>query len=113
MASNHGKVLFNAESISATVNSEPQELQAGDVNFIAFLKIENNSGANVATKIQHSPNGVDWFDLVSFVATGGNTTEKINIDNTTDHVFEHVRAVATHTAGSADFTIILHYDRWR
>ena len=111
MASTQGKVLFNAESLSATTTSEPKITMAKDVNHIAYLKIENNASANFAIKIQHSPDNVNYFDLVTFVATGGNTTEKINIDNTTDHVFEHVRAVATRTAGSADFTIILHYDR--
>ena len=111
MASNHGKVLFNAESLAATTTTAAQELQSKDVNFIAFLKIENDSSANYALKIEHSPNGDDWFTLTTFVATGGNTIEKITIDNTTDHVFEHVRAVATRTAGGADFTIILHYDR--
>lgn len=111
MASNHGKVLFNAQATAATTTSDSQELLTKDVNFIAFLKIENESSANYALKIEHSPNGVDYFTLVTFVATGGNTTEKINLDNTTNHVFEHVRAVATRTGGSADFTIILLYDR--
>lgn len=111
MASNHGKVLFNAQTLAATTTSEPQELLTKDANFIAFLKIENNASANFALVIEHSPNGVDWFTLITFVATGGNTTECIKLDNTTDHVFEHIRSSATRTAGTADFTIILHYDR--
>ena len=111
MASEHGKTLFKEENLAATTTSGVVEVRSKDVNFVAFLKLENNSSANFAIKIEHSPNGVDWFTLLTFVATGGNTTEKINLDNTTNHVMGLVRAVATRTAGSADFTIVLLHDR--
>ena len=111
MASNHGKVLFNAESLTASTTTAAQELQSKDINFIGFLKSTNASSANYAVVIEHSPNGDDWFTLITFTAVTGNVIEKIAVDNTTNHVFEHVRCVATRTTGSVDLTIVLNYDR--
>lgn len=116
MASILGRELSNGGSVAVSATGVltecKLETQSRDVNFVGFLKIENASSANFIVKIQHSVDNVNFEDLVTFTTVTGNGIETVHIDNTTQHVLRFVRAnVTTHTAGTADVTCVLLYDR--
>jgi hypothetical protein len=93
MSSNAKQTLMN-ESLTASADGDSFNLPGRGDSHIAFLKAENVNGATtVNAKIQHSPNGVDWFDLASFAALAGvNGSEVVNI---TAHVLPQLRASVT------------------
>lgn len=123
MASILSKEILPATAITATFDSSTddndagytgkKDLLLGDINFIGLIKVTGASSANYAVKLQHSHNGVDWIDLLSFTAVTANVVEAVPLDNTTTHVMSFVKAVLTRTAGSATFTIDLLHDRRR
>ena len=114
MASTIAKELLN-QTVNAAIAAEvgcKKQLLAGDVDFKAFIKVTDSSSPVFTMKIQHSPNGVDWEDLATFSATSADGIESIDLDNTTTHVFEHVRAITSaYTSGSATVLIQLFHDR--
>lgn len=113
MASTHCRELITSQNIAATPTEPlPKKLNlALDTNFIGFIKASNSSSANIVVKIEHSPNGEDWFDLITFTTITADVIEAITLDRTTDHVFEYVRADVEVSSGSADIICNLHYDR--
>ena len=115
MASILGKTLASAVDTDATgvLKDVHDCLQAKDVNFIGILLIENASSlTGLVVKIQHSPDNVNWEDLITFGTKTANGFESVQIDNTNVHVFQFVRAnVTAITGGSADVTCNLHHDR--
>ncbi len=83
----------------------------GDTGFTFAVDTEGNEVAAYAAKIQHSHDGVNYFDLLAFSAISVDTSELVHVDNTTKHVARYLRAVITKTTGSANFVIDLLYDR--
>lgn len=85
---------------TATVTSSAQTLQRGNSG-IGRLVYTNNSGATptLDAKIQHSPDGVVWKDLLTFTqATTGSGSEDVHITPTTlggTVIFPQLRAVST------------------
>ena len=114
MASTIAKELLNetVDAAIATDSSCEKQLLTGDVDFKAFIKVTDSNSPIFTMKIQHSVNGVDWEDLATFTATSGDGIETIDIDNTTTHVAEHVRAItSSYTSGDATVLIQLFHDR--
>lgn len=113
MASSNNHMFLKAENLTATATSEAFKLKNESSDFVAFIKTESTNGATtVDGKLQHSPNGSDWFDLISFTSiVGTDSQELIQINNSSLHVLPYVRSVATLSGGTqdSDVTIGLFY----
>lgn len=118
MAAIAKKVLLDGTSLTATTTSDPVVMSNNSDKLIGFIKTANqNAATTVAGKIQHSPNGDDWFDLLTFTnivgATPSSELKLPVIDSVTvDKCMLHVRAVATLSGATqaSDVTIELYYD---
>ena len=115
MASTQSKVLLE-QTVDAEITEEVADgiktLLTGDCNFKARQIITNSDTPNFQLKIQHSPDRTNWEDLVTFSPITGDTSETVDLDNTTSHVYEFVRVIhAAWTAGDADVKVELFYDR--
>jgi len=80
VASN-GKQTLMEEALAASKNGESFNLPGRSDGHVAFLDATLVNGATTVTaKVQHSPDGVNWFDLVSFGALAGvDGNEVVNI----------------------------------
>lgn len=98
MASNGQQVLMN-EALTATEVGESFNLPGRTDAHIATLIATGVNGATTVTaKIEHSPDGSNWFDLANFAGLAGvDGTELINVTN---GVLPNVRANVT-LAGAA------------
>lgn len=109
MGSN-GKQVLMSETLSATKVGSSFNLVGRSQEHVAFLKAENVNGATTVTgKIEHSPNGVDWFDLASFTALVGVAgSEVVNI---TAGVLPNIRANVTLAGATqaADLTVEIYF----
>lgn len=107
MASIANKTFHSAENIASNISSDSKFIFQNTSDFIGFLKVENYVAGTYTVKIQHSPNKVDWFDLVSFVAVSSNGVQSVS---TTDPVYPHVRSDVAVVGGDADITVQLWFD---
>lgn len=112
MASISKKVLLN-QNVTADTLSSVVTLNARNKHFIGFLKISDFVSGQFDVTIEHSPNGTDWFTLMTF--TAAITSNKIDKVYPTDYsffgCFGHVRAnVNTTGATNGDVLVELHYD---
>jgi hypothetical protein len=110
MPSSGKQTLMDNESLTATTVGASFNLPGRSDSHVAFLKAANTNGATTVTgKIEHSPNGVDWFDLATFAAlVGVNGSEVVNL---TIGVLSQVRANVTLAGATqaSDVTVELHY----
>jgi hypothetical protein len=110
MASNGSQVLMDNETLSATTVGNSFNLVGRSQEHVAFIKAENVNGATtVAGKVEHSPDGTNWFDLATFgniVGTSG--SEVVNL---TVGVLPNVRANVTLSGATqaADVTVSVFY----
>jgi len=108
------KLRLVGENVADTANSVSQSLERGAVRFIGWLKVANWVAGTYTIKLQHSPNGIDWYDITggAFAAKGANGSEVLQI---TENLFANVRANMTVAAGPGDADIIvdLYYDKDR
>lgn len=111
MASTMARELLAPTAITGSVTGEAIEILSKDVNFVGHIVATGASSPNIAAKIQHSHDKLNWFDLLSFTAITANTAEIVQVDNTDTHVLRFVRAVLTHSSGSANVNVDLCYDR--
>lgn len=106
--------LLPSTALTATNTADAKVLEIGSVNFIGWLKATGVNGATtVAAKIQHSANGTDWVDLVSFTSlVGVNGFESKQI---TDNVLLYVRSVVTLSGATQAATVLvsLYHDKGR
>lgn len=107
MASANVVSLYNA-NVTASVNSNPQDLRPRYTSFIGWLDVSSHSSGTFDVKIQHSPDKTNWKDLATFTQATGDTTELKQI---TDNVFVYVRAEITAASSpDADVKVQLWYD---
>lgn len=117
MASSINKTLFNAAALTATSTSEKQQIQAGDIDFIGVLvATDTHADTTVDAKIQHSHDGVTWFDLITFTQLTDNGSEVKQLSTATlpkPAVLQFVRGVATLAGATQESTVTLHlyFDR--
>lgn len=87
----------------------------GDSGIAIARDTRGTDVASIVVKIQHSPirdaADADWIDLVSFTAVTADVIETIELNTTTDHVYEFVRVYANWTSGEATITCKLYHDR--
>ena len=110
MSSNSKVTLLDSTSLIASVTGDSKSLEPKWKNTVGFIKISNYAAGTFTAKIQHSPNGVDWFDLKAFTgALAANTSE---LQFVTGAVLGQVRAdVVAASSPDADVLVELYYDR--
>lgn len=93
-------ILTLVEGQTTTLTSAAQTLTRGSSG-IGRLVYTNNSGTNptLAAKIQHSPDGTIWKDLLTFTGvTTGSGVEDVHVTPTTlggTVIYPQLRAVST------------------
>lgn len=113
MASVGNKNLLTAAALAAaTTVGDAYGVLPKSNNFVAKLKVASPHAATTVTaKVQHSPNGTDWFDLMAFTATSaGAVADELKVP--TIPVLANVRAhvVLGGATKLADVTIDLYFD---
>jgi hypothetical protein len=111
MASTQKQNLVSKTAANADLTGSVSILPPKAGALIGVIKVSNiHAATTVSGKIQHSPDGTAWFDLLSFTAIAGAAGSEAKA--VSSPVFERVRAVAT-VAGAtqlADVTIDLYCD---
>lgn len=112
MACVNKKVLFDGSTIATTTIGNAVSLEVYQKSFVAYLKVSGRTAGTYAVKIQHSPDGVNWFDNGAFASASTNTSEIIAL-TLGDLLLPNVRAVATVTSGPGDAEVLveLYYDK--
>jgi prephenate dehydratase len=114
MASTACKTFQNATALTAaSTTSAAQQLIQGDVSFIGVLvAASTHADTIVDAKIQHSHDGVTWFDLITFTQLTDNGSEVKQVNSDTN-VLQFVRSIVALTGGTLASTVTLHlcYDR--
>ena len=119
MASTHVKTFYAAEALTAASSNSsgtnPHQVLAKDGCFIGFFKAASvDAATTVSAKIQHSPNNVEWYDLITFTdLVGASGDQHISVNSVTTHVFQHIRGVVELAGATlaATCTIQLFFDR--
>jgi len=102
------KTVFNsAEVLAATSNSSTAYIQQTSNNLVAsYVATAVNGATTVDCKIQHSPDGTNWYDHTTFTQlVGSDGDEVIQIDKTTDPFLPYMRSVVTLAGGTKAATI--------
>jgi len=113
MASAYKVVLNESAVVAASANTTAKSLTSRLDSFVGFFKLSGRTAGDYTVKIQHSPNGSDWFDVVSFTAPpsadGQNFSELKQI---TTNILGQVRANLVVANGPGDGTVLveLWYD---
>lgn len=76
MASVNRRQLYEA-AVTANVNSDSQSLEHLENNFIGYLRVTDYVAGTFTVLIQDSPDGVNWFTLVTFVAASANGAQAV------------------------------------
>ncbi len=104
-------------TLQASTFGPKTDSTAGDTGFTVGVNIEGVDIASIIIKIQHSPDvnavDADWFDLITFTAISVDSVETIELNNTTDHLYEFVRVSASRTKGSSEITTKLYHSHRR
>jgi hypothetical protein len=106
MATTSRRELIN-KALTASETGEKRSLEPRSQNFLGFIKATSvHAATTVAAKIQHSPNGDDWFDVVSFTnIVGADGSEIKDITANTGKMFANVRAVVTLSGATQQATV--------
>jgi hypothetical protein len=105
--------LVNSLALAANLTGDAKALSIFQKNFIGVIHCANvNAATTVAAKIEHSDDGVNWFDAVSFtniVGASANHEQK----QVTINLLQYVRANITlsGTTKLADVKINLCHDK--
>lgn len=67
MSSTAKQTLIDSQALTATTAGSSFAAPPRGDHHVGFFKATSVNGATTVTaKIQHSPNGVDWYDLATF-----------------------------------------------
>jgi hypothetical protein len=103
--------LMNTTGSNADVTGSVLSLLMRTTKFIGVIKTTaQNAATTVTAKIQHSPDGINWTDLISFTAINATSGYEAKAP-TADIVLPFVRAFAAVTGATklASIQIDLHY----
>lgn len=110
-----GKVsIYSSQALTATTTSSAMSMDQRWQKLFGYIKCTAlGAGTSLAVKIQHSPDGTNWFDWVSFTALVAAGSE-IKYP-TLDIVAPQIRVVATFTGGTTTGTVTveLFYDPFK
>ena len=112
----HTKLSFlSAQALTAS-NTSDIKIEDHYIESIKALIIVPTRHADtaLAAKIQHSPDGLNWFDYCTFtpmIAGSGAQSEVIHINDGSIHNFQFLRSVVTLSGANttATVTLELHY----
>lgn len=113
MASVSKLELMNA-ALTATTNGATKALELYQTDFMGWLEVSAINGATTAAvKIQHSSDGTNWVDLITFASLVGVTGFEAKAPTTSLLTF--VRAVVTLSGATQTATVkvYLHYDKMK
>lgn len=113
MASTAKRTLQAATALTASVTSDKQSLEPGSSKFLGWLDISAcDAGTTVTAKIQHSPDGVNWVDLVAFAVPAAGVLAKEAKAPTADIVFPNIRSSVVIAGGlvTATAKVELYFD---
>lgn len=79
MASVDKMILLESAVTAGSADSAVSTLEGHMKDLIATIVCSVFTSGTIAAKIQHSHNGTNWFDLVSFAALTGTGSELKNI----------------------------------
>jgi hypothetical protein len=112
MASSAQLTLQAATAITAaTTNGVKQSLEPKSSDFIGWLHVSVcHADTTVAAKVQHSPDGTNWTDVISFTNIAGTTGFEPKA--ITVALLPYVRSVVTlsGTTKSATVKVELYYE---
>jgi len=108
MASNGREVLHKEIGLSAAVTGGSKSLPASSTSFAGILDVRNSAGSGYTVKIQHSPNGINWFDLGTFVKVAGDGAEILSLS---EPIMTQVRTDISGVAGTCDIIVDIRYDK--
>tara|TARA_R100001530_G_scaffold135172_1_gene111721 strand:+ start:210 stop:533 length:324 start_codon:yes stop_codon:yes gene_type:complete len=103
MASSAKEILLN-QTIAGAVNGSSKSLGTKGKEYLCSLVVSSYSSGTVNSKIQHSPDGSNWADLVTFT---GLVANGVDLQAPTVPVLGFVRAITT--SGNADVRIDLNF----
>ncbi len=109
MASSAKVTLLEESLAAANSTSESTILGTKSKDFVGYLVVSNYSAGTVNATIEHSPDGVNWFSLMTLGPLSANGAD---LDFPTSAVLGHVRAVVTGTP-TADVRVDLAYSEAR
>lgn len=111
MASYQQLILMSQEALDDSLEGNSDTPPPRANNFVFQIKARNVHADTTATgKVQHSPDGTVWFDLVSFTAIAGVNGNELKVP--TVPVLTFLRAVVTLAGATklADIDIVAHFD---
>ena len=101
------KLVLLDETITASKDGSGFSLQNYQIDFVGIIKITSYVAGTFVGKIQHSVDGIDWFDLLTFSSLTSATQE---LKFPTTNVLGHVRAIVTASSTpNAHIFIALNY----
>lgn len=111
MASASKKILFNKVQ-TATENGVATSIGPKAKSFIGYVKLTGRGQGDYTAKIEHSPNGSDWYEVAAFAQLTADGTE---VKQITTNIFPNIRAQSTVANGPGDGTLLveLWYDEDR
>lgn len=113
MASVQHLNLIN-ENVTAAQSTKSRSLQPGDMDFVGVLVVSNYTSGTFTCKIQHSADGSNWQDLVTFAAANADGFEYIQQSAfAVTNVLSNVRADIAGAGLDADIRIALYHDKRR
>lgn len=106
MASVSSKVIYSETGAPvAGFTTDKVTLENLNRELILTLVVKNNTGT-VDVAVDHSPNGIDWFELHTFTqVAAASGSELLNIDK----CLGHVRASITNAGGAADIDLRMNH----
>lgn len=111
MAKHKRAVLYSEEAVAATDTGDAVPGFGQMTKFAASVVATNYSGdLNITPKIQHSFDGTNWIDLVSFTALAGNSVETKFVSefiSTAVVIGSQLRVVATANSGTGEIDLVV------
>lgn len=113
-SSNRVNLIDPTTGLTATTTGAATSMGPRTKKFVGYVAVTAlGAGTTLTPKIQHSPDGTNWFDLVSFtalVATGSELKYENNFTVANSPVLSQVRGVCTFAGGTTTGTVRL--DLW-
>lgn len=95
-------VTLLSKSYSSDVTDEKGgviDLPRGSGEFIFQIKVTDLTAGSITAKVEHSIDGVTWYDLVAFTAAIAANTNELKFPSTS--VGGHIRSSVSTAAGSS------------
>ncbi len=103
MASVNRKLIYSGSLSGNLSGSEPVSIENLDVDPLLFIAATAVGAAtSLVVKVQHSPDGTNWYDLVSFTAL---TAAGAELKVPTTAVLGRLRISAAFTGGTTTATL--------